>query len=613
MKRPRKTPAIPLQTRFSRLLTAAALLACPASAAPVHSPTELAFSPDGRHLAVADPTASALFLIDAPQALARPPIALQGQPEGLAWSADSSRLFVAETGAFHIAEINPANGEITRRIPTGRYPAGLALSTPRQLLLACDRGRDLLQVIDLTSGKTLASLPTGRQPTQVALCPQGRLAAVSNLLPATPATDPQHASEVTLVDLETLKATASIRLPAGSTNPRHLTIHPDGKTAFVAHTLGRFQLPTTQLDRGWVNTNAISVLDLPSASLRATVLLDLPTDGAADPWGLAISPGGDFLHITLAGTHQLARIDLAKLEKLIASHPKPETLANDLAALHRAGILHRADLPVKGPRGLAGSPDGATLAIAGTFSSQVLLHSPTENSTRNIPIGPPATPDAARRGEIAFHDASLCFQRWLSCVSCHPSARADGLNWDLLNDGVGNPKNARSMLLSHATPPVMSLGVRADMDTAIRAGFIHIQFTQPTPETLADVSAYLRSLEPAPSPYLLPDGSLTESALRGKALFHNPAVGCAQCHPAPLFTDLALTDVGTATSRDAENATFDTPTLLELWRTPPYLHDGRSATLRQVLVEHNPDDLHGTTSHLSPAEIDDLEAYLLSL
>jgi cytochrome c peroxidase len=73
-------------------------------------------------------------------------------------------------------------------------------------------------------------------------------------------------------------------------------------------------------------------------------------------------------------------------------------------------------------------------------------------------------------------------------------------------------------------------------------------------------------------------------------------------------------DVGTlAKSGDKAGSTYDTPTLVEIWRTAPYLHDGSAATLREVLVERNPADRHGKTSQLKPSEIDDLVAYLLSL
>jgi cytochrome c peroxidase len=74
-----------------------------------------------------------------------------------------------------------------------------------------------------------------------------------------------------------------------------------------------------------------------------------------------------------------------------------------------------------------------------------------------------------------------------------------------------------------------------------------------------------------------------------------------------------MSDVGTAGDRDRGAAGFDTPTLVELWRNPPYLHDGSAATLREVLLDHNRDDRHGATRELGSAEIDDLVKYLLSL
>jgi cytochrome c peroxidase len=47
--------------------------------------------------------------------------------------------------------------------------------------------------------------------------------------------------------------------------------------------------------------------------------------------------------------------------------------------------------------------------------------------------------------ERLFHDATIGHQSWQSCASCHPDGRAGGLNWDLLNDGIGNPKNTKSV------------------------------------------------------------------------------------------------------------------------------------------------------------------------
>jgi len=200
----------------------------------------------------------------------------------------------------------------------------------------------------------------------------------------------------------------------------------------------------------------------------------------------------------------------------------------------------------------------------------------------------------------------------MSCATCHEGGRVDGMNWDLLNDGIGNPKSSRSLVWSYKTPPMMSLGVRGNVEEAIKAGFIHIQFHEPEEATLKAVQAYLGSLEPEPGPRLLPGGQMSDAAKRGEALFQSEETGCAKCHPAPLYTDLKTYDVGTKGELD-RTAGFDTPTLIEMYRTRPFLHDGSAATLREALVDRNAEGKHGKTTQLSPQQIDDLIEFLLSL
>jgi cytochrome c peroxidase len=121
---------------------------------------------------------------------------------------------------------------------------------------------------------------------------------------------------------------------------------------------------------------------------------------------------------------------------------------------------------------------------------------------------------------------------------------------------------------------------------------------------------------------------LTPSAERGRQLFLSDAVGCAKCHSGPYYTDsnfaatarqdraaFKLHDVGTGNDDPTEKIgpKFDTPTLIGIYRTAPYLHHGKAATLREVLVEQNRDDKHGRTSHLKPADLDDLVEFLKSL
>jgi cytochrome c peroxidase len=336
--------------------------------------------------------------------------------------------------------------------------------------------------------------------------------------------------------------------------------------------------------------------------------------------------------------HEVGRLDLSRLHALLEGRlPEGESdgelrgrgyarvwleirddperrgiLSTDLAALYGPRLLERYPAGGNSPRGVAVAADGGRVAVATYFSGNVVvLSAETGAPAGTVSLGAGRTGDASRRGESIFHDATYCFQGWLSCATCHPAGRVDGLNWDLLNDGMGNPKNTRSLVLSHETPPVMSLGVRSSMEVASAAGFKFIQFREIPDGDLDAVREYLRSLRPAPSPYLI-DGKLSAAAKRGQGVFQSKEAGCAACHPAPLYTDMKMYDVGTRGPLSRADA-FDTSTLLELWRTGPYLHDGRAATLREILTEFNREDRHGRTSHLSDDEIHALVAFLQSL
>jgi len=128
---------------------------------------------------------------------------------------------------------------------------------------------------------------------------------------------------------------------------------------------------------------------------------------------------------------------------------------------------------------------------------------------------------------------------------------------------------------------------------------------------------------PVRSPFRREDGTLTDAARRGKALFFSGGVGCATCHAGPRFTDSVLGnfvrhDVGTlgpgSGSRLGQPLDgLDTPSLRGVWDTAPYLHDGSAATLLDVLTTRNPADQHGRTSSLSASLREDLVAFLLSI
>jgi cytochrome c peroxidase len=157
----------------------------------------------------------------------------------------------------------------------------------------------------------------------------------------------------------------------------------------------------------------------------------------------------------------------------------------------------------------------------------------------------------------------------------------------------------------------MSSGVLSDAEAAVRSEVTHLLFAIPTEEDAVAIDKYLKSLKPVPSPYLV-NGKLSPAAQRGKKLFFDAKINCAKCHPEPLFSDMLMHDVGSRGQYDRRD-TFDTPTLIECWRTAPYMHDGRYTTLKDLFAEGKHGLRGGDVGKLSEQQTRDLVEYVLSL
>ena len=57
---------------------------------------------------------------------------------------------------------------------------------------------------------------------------------------------------------------------------------------------------------------------------------------------------------------------------------------------------------------------------------------------------------------------------------------------------------------------------------------------------------------------------------------------------------------------------FDVPGWRELWRTAPYLHDGRATSVKEIFTRHDPETRHGRHEVLSEQQLDDLVQFVLS-
>ncbi len=638
------------------------------------SPTALAASRDGRSLYIACAESEEVAVFDTVARKVVCEVQMPGPPLGLVLTKHGSRLYVTcdcpvqsqscRNETVCVREPNPprapsrprprsvsvpgklldipfppysstvcvvdtASRRIVQTLEAGHTPMSPVLSPNEKTLFICNRFDDEVQVVDLTGCDSPKRVKVERQPVAAALTPDGKYLLVANHLHAGQASLLHVGATVSVIDTRTLSVTANIRLPLGAGLLNGLAISPDGRFAAVTHLRSAYWLSTTSVELGRMNCAALTVLDLERLDTLGVILLDRTGLGAANPWAVTWTLDGNSIVVAHAGTHELSFIDAPVIadpasfaSTSIGAYTPTEMGPVRMPRQKPVRVRRYVTLPGCGPRAMTIA--GSCLYVANYFSDDLCridLDNPDAKAER-LKLGPDREPSLVRQGEMLFNDATLCRQHWQSCASCHDSdARTDALNWDLLNDGVNNPKKTKSLVWAHQTGPAMALGVRTNAATAVRAGMHHILFADAPEEAAEAIDAYLKSLQPLPSPRLV-DGRLSPAAERGKRIFASPATGCGSCHPGPLFTDMAPHDVGTANefhslyfSKAADKPTdrFYTPALVELWRTAPYLHDGSAVSLREVLVEKNKRDLHGRTSHLSAGELDDLVEYLLTL
>ena len=185
------------------------------------------------------------------------------------------------------------------------------------------------------------------------------------------------------------------------------------------------------------------------------------------------------------------------------------------------------------------SGDGKTLAVSNYLADSLTVID-TENLKvlRHVRLGGPP-PQAARRGEILFNSAKMTFQSQFTCASCHPNGGADGLNWDLPRDGIGNFLNTRSLLGVKDTAPYGWHGTSATLADRVAGTLRTLHQHEPTEQDITDLVAYLKTLA-------------VPSSLPGKKRQRNrplPTVStifqgkgqCSNCHRRDALDDDGLT------------------------------------------------------------------------
>lgn len=559
-------------------------------------PTDIACAPDGSLVMTEKGVCRvAVYSTDGKELKAS--YDLDAVPTGVAVTADHIYVTTFEVeGRLHALSMK--DGSESFSVYTGSGACHPVVNEKTARAYVCNQFHDTVSEIDIRTGKLLRTVEVSREPVSAALSPDGRSLYVANFLPDTRADVDYVSAYVSVIDLASFRKVKDIGLANGSNALHDLCFSPDGKYVYVSHNLGRYTVPTSQLHQGWMNTSALSIISVSDQEYMGTVVLDEPELGAAGAWGIACDE--DYITVAHSGTHELSLIkhkDL--LERFLACEDKA-ALDYDLTFLY--GIRQRLPLEGNGPRALCFS-DGR-IYVPTYFADILNVVDPSSAQIASVDLNPGRQETDIHKGEKYFNDASQCFQGWQSCNGCHPGdGRTDAMNWDLMNDGVGNPKNCKSLLFSHVTPPSMISGIRASAEWAVRAGYKFIQFFDVSEAIARCVDAYLKNLKPVPSPYLV-NGELSEKAKAGEKVYND--LGCASCHGGEYYTDMKMYRIG----EDVEfEKGWDTPTLRECWRTAPYLFDGRAATMMEVFEVHR----HGIDSKVSKKDLEALTEYVNSL
>lgn len=340
-------------------------------------------------------------------------------------------------------------------------------------------------------------------------------------------------------------------------------------------------------------------------------------DDQGDISALAVSPLGNWVWVAHQGTQTIHRLDAWSLD----------IRGSILAAGHGLDALQV-------------SADGERLYAYAWLDRQVHawdiqdVGTPRPLWSASTVNQEPLSPEVLW-GKQLFHDASdprIAKDGYLACTTCHPDGRHDGMVWDFTDRGEGL-RNTIS-LEGHGGLDMGRLHWSGnfdeiqDFEQELRHGQSGRGFltddqwstgtvSSPLGDPKAGLSPELDALAAYVSSLDVPPESPWGLDPTGEALFFNKQ--CTVCHPVDeQYTDSGRPshprhDVGTLTDASGMRLGtlldgLDTPTLLGVWSTAPYLHDGSARNLEAAIGAHTIN-----TPELTPAEIVSLATYVRGL
>ncbi len=591
-----------------------------------YSPFNLAVSRDGKTLFVVAEEGGALLLVDAEKQKVIRKIKVGDRPHSVILNKDESKAYVSNQWSDNVSVVDLSNFKVTDTLKTSGGPAGLALSANGQYLYAVNSYTSDLSVINLITKTEEKRLTTGNNPTGIQCTPDGSLLFVTSRRTMTKPYGDTVICEMTVINDKNQRVLERRNIKSAYMM-ENIAFTPSGDLAIFPLIRPKNNMPTIQVDRGWMMTHGFGIIEMKPGGKTIQLLLDEPNVYYSDPFDIAITSDGKRAFISSAGVNYISVIDIDAVRALLAeSSPEMlKTYANHLGISSRF-VIKRIPTGAN-PKGLALSPDGRRLYVAEHLEDRVaVINTSSLETEKTIDLGGPGRVTVARRGRQLLNNAGATFQTQYACYTCHPDEHEDGLVYNMASKDMGrNVTNTQSLRDIGDTPPFKWNGKNQTVYKQDGMRFSTV-LTRSEPFSYKDLDAltsYIMTGIPYP-PNLQynPDGKLTPAQQRGKAIFertHNiygveiPEINrCVTCHPAPYYTHKQPADVATLAATD-DSMLFDTPHLNNIYASAPYLHDGRAETLEEIWTIYGKAEKHGTVNDLTKIELNELVEYLKSL
>lgn len=553
-------------------------------------------------------------------------VAVGNHPHSAVVDSEGKLCYVSNQWSDFVSVVDLESFRVTDTLYTGNGPAGLALSYDEKYLYASNTFGNDISIIDLQSRNEVKRLSAGNNPTGIGLTPDGSTVYVpSRRALLTPYGNPVQ-TEITVLNGSTNRISEHKSIESAHMM-ENIAFTPEGDLAIFTLLRPKNLVPSIQVERGFMMTHGIGIIDRSKPERVIQLLIDEPNSYYPDLFDIVITPDGKKAFVSSSGVDCISVISIDSIRSIMTSTPDSVLIsyANNLGISSR---FVTGRIPVgANPKGMELSVDGKQLYVAEMLEDRIAMISTEElKVTGNIDLEGPGRITVTRKGRRLLNNAGHTFQNQYSCYTCHPDTHEDGLVYNMASKDMGrNVTNTQSLRNISHTAPYKWNGKNQSIYKQDGMRFSTV-LTRTEPfdyKELDAITAYIATGIPNPPNLMFnPDGELTDVQKRGKAIFERthdfkgneiPAIDrCVTCHPGPYFTNRQPLDVGTLASSD-DSILFDVPHLNNIFTSAPYLHDGRAATLEEIWTIYGTTERHGAVNDLTKTQLNELIEYLKSL